>query len=34
MPVDFFVQTVEELVKADKNWVPKNVGESLYIAHL
>ena len=31
MPIDFFVQTVEELVKADKNWVPKNVGESLYI---
>jgi branched-chain amino acid aminotransferase len=31
MPVDFFVQTVEELVKADKNWVPKNIGESLYI---
>ena len=25
------MQTVEELVKADKNWVPKNVGESLYI---
>ncbi|NBU93098.1 MAG: branched chain amino acid aminotransferase [Actinobacteria bacterium] len=25
------VQTVEELVKADKNWVPKNIGESLYI---
>ena len=31
LPVDFFVQTVEELVKADKNWVPKNIGESLYI---
>jgi branched-chain amino acid aminotransferase len=31
MPVDFFIQTVEELVKADQNWVPKNVGESLYI---
>jgi branched-chain amino acid aminotransferase len=31
MPVDFFVQTVEELVKADKNWVPKKIGESLYI---
>ena len=31
MPVDFFVQTVEELVKADQNWVPKNVGESLYL---
>jgi branched-chain amino acid aminotransferase len=31
MPVDFFVQTVEALVKADQNWVPKNVGESLYL---
>jgi len=31
LPIDFFVQTVEELVKADKNWVPKNIGESLYI---
>lgn len=31
MPVDFFVQTVEELVKADQNWVPKNIGESLYL---
>ncbi len=31
MPVDFFVQTVEELVKADHKWVPKNIGESLYI---
>jgi branched-chain amino acid aminotransferase len=31
MPVAFFIQTVEELVKADQNWVPKNVGESLYI---
>ena len=31
MPVEFFIQTVEELVKADQNWVPKNVGESLYI---
>ncbi len=26
MPVDFFVQTVEALVKADKEWVPKKVG--------
>ena len=31
MPVEFFIQTVEELVKADQNWVPKNVGESLYL---
>ncbi len=31
MPVDFFVETVEALVKQDRNWVPTNVGESLYI---
>jgi len=31
MPVDFFVKTIEELVKADVGWVPKKVGESLYI---
>jgi len=31
MPVDFFVQTVEELVRQDKEWVPKKSGESLYL---
>ena len=31
MPVDFFVKTVEELVKQEKNWVPKKIGESLYL---
>ncbi len=31
MPVEFFVQTVEELVKQDKGWVPNKVGESLYL---
>ena len=31
MPVDFFVETIETLVKQDRNWVPNNVGESLYI---
>ena len=31
MPVDFFVQTVEALVKQDQKWVPKKVGESLYL---
>jgi len=31
MPVDFFVETVEALVKQDRNWVPTKVGESLYI---
>jgi branched-chain amino acid aminotransferase len=31
MPIDFFVKTVEELVKADAGWVPKKIGESLYL---
>ena len=31
MPVDFFIDTVKELVKQDRGWVPTNVGESLYI---
>ena len=31
MPVDFFVETVQALVKADKDWVPKKSGESLYL---
>jgi len=31
MPVDFFVNTVEELVKQEKDWVPKKIGESLYL---
>ncbi|MEI8066181.1 MAG: branched-chain amino acid aminotransferase [Actinomycetes bacterium] len=31
MPVDFFVETIEELVKQDHNWVPSKLGESLYI---
>ena len=31
MPIEFFVQTVEELVKQDKGWVPNKVGESLYL---
>jgi len=31
MPVEFFVQTVEELVKQEKSWVPKKIGESLYL---
>ena len=32
MPVDFFLATIEALVKQDKDWVPKKVGESLYKA--
>jgi branched-chain amino acid aminotransferase len=31
IPVADFVATVTALVKQDINWVPKNVGESLYI---
>ncbi len=31
MPVEFFVETVEALVKQDRQWVPSNIGESLYI---
>jgi branched-chain amino acid aminotransferase len=31
MPIDFFVDTVKELVKQDRAWTPKQVGESLYI---
>jgi branched-chain amino acid aminotransferase len=31
IPVADFVETVTALVKQDINWVPKNVGESLYI---
>jgi branched-chain amino acid aminotransferase len=31
LPVEDFVATVNALVKQDIKWVPKNVGESLYI---
>ena len=31
MPEELFLETVQTLVKQDINWVPKNVGESLYI---
>jgi branched-chain amino acid aminotransferase len=31
MPEELFLETVQTLVKQDTNWVPKNVGESLYI---
>jgi branched-chain amino acid aminotransferase len=31
MPVELFMETVEALVKQDAGWVPKKVGESLYI---
>lgn len=31
MPIDFFVETIETLVKQDRAWVPPHVGESLYL---
>ena len=31
MPIDFFIDTVKELVKIDRKWVPQKVGEALYI---
>lgn len=31
LPIDFFVETVEALVRADQAWVPKKIGQSLYI---
>ena len=31
LPVEIFVKSIEELVKQDRKWVPKKVGESLYI---
>ena len=31
MPEELFLETIHTLVKQDINWVPKNVGESLYI---
>ena len=31
LPVEDFVATVTALVKQDIKWVPKNIGESLYI---
>lgn len=31
LPIEDFVSTVTALVKQDINWVPKNIGESLYI---
>ena len=31
LPVNDFVACVEALVRADQEWVPKKVGESLYI---
>jgi branched-chain amino acid aminotransferase len=31
MPIELFIQTVEELVKTDAGWVPGKIGEALYL---
>ena len=31
MPIEFFIDTIKELVKQDRAWVPQKVGEALYI---
>lgn len=31
VPEDMFVEAIEELVKIEKDWIPENEGESLYI---
>jgi len=31
MPEDLFLETIHTLVRQDSGWVPKNVGESLYL---
>jgi branched-chain amino acid aminotransferase len=31
LPVPFFLESIDALVKQDANWVPDNVGESLYL---
>lgn len=31
LPLDIFVQTIEQLVDVDQNWVPRQYGESLYL---
>lgn len=31
MPIELFIETVEELVKADSGWVPGQIGEALYL---
>lgn len=34
LPVDRFIEAADELVRLDRAWVPKNVGESLYLRPL
>lgn len=34
LPVDLFVQAGDELIRMERNWVPKAVGESLYMRPL
>jgi branched-chain amino acid aminotransferase len=31
MPIELFIETVEELVKMDAGWVPDEIGEALYL---
>ena len=31
MPIELFIETVEELVKTDAGWVPGKIGEALYL---
>ena len=31
LPESLFIQAIEELVKADRDWVPRDVGKSLYL---
>ena len=31
MPIELFIETVEELVKMDAGWVPDKIGEALYL---
>jgi branched-chain amino acid aminotransferase len=34
LPVDRFIEAADELIRMDRAWVPKNVGESLYLRPL
>jgi branched-chain amino acid aminotransferase len=34
LPVDLFVKAADELIRMERNWVPKAIGESLYLRPL
>lgn len=34
IPVELFVQAADELIRMERNWVPKAIGESLYLRPL